>query len=64
MDDLTYQELYLFQDGATNPNITTTDILLSIFCGGLLITVLTLALEQWRKQQMEEMKENCGYWIT
>ncbi|SJN22952.1 hypothetical protein FM107_03635 [Sphingobacterium sp. JB170] len=36
------------------------DVVLSFFFGVLFLIVFILVLEQWTKEQITEMKENCG----
>ncbi|SHG07250.1 hypothetical protein [Pedobacter caeni] len=58
MDELYYYTqsgLYFSQEIQTNPHITILDIAFSFFFGVLLITVLTLTLDQWRKEHINEM---------
>jgi hypothetical protein len=52
-----YEGLYFSQDMPLRSNITTLDLAISFFLGVLLITALTLILEQWRKEQFKEMEK-------
>jgi len=51
-----YPEIYFSQEAQMNPNVTTLDVVLSFFFGVLLITILTLILEHWQKEESLKME--------
>jgi hypothetical protein len=60
MDDLyyqTYSALYFSQDVPINPNITIADLVLSFFIAVVMLTTMTLLLDKWTKEAIEEMKK-------
>jgi hypothetical protein len=50
-------EVYFSGEVQIHQNVTTIDVVLSFFLGILLITVFTLVLDQWQKEQIKEMEE-------
>jgi|GEM_PF-5512281 len=51
------------QDMPIEANITTLDLVMSLFLGVCLISVLTLSLDHWSKAQIKEMEEESRLFI-
>lgn len=57
MDEFYYPGLYLSQNIHHNAHITIIDVAISFFLAVFLISVLTIVLDKWLKEQIKEMEE-------
>jgi capsular polysaccharide biosynthesis protein len=60
MDELyqqTYLTLYSQHDIPINPNTTIWEVIVVFFVAVLLITILTIVLDQWLKDEIKQMEK-------